>query len=418
MLDATSFDAALKNYYSTDKVEELVYKKRPFLGLVSKKKDFYGKVGPFDVYYGNPQGRSSNFIRAQVRGKATSSKIACFLLTRVQDYGFINIDRETMMASENDKGAFLRAKTTEINGMINSLMDSLAQAVAGDGWGVVGQIKAGSSVSGTTLTLALPNTVVFFEVGQELGAAAAISSGAARAYGSSGNGLIITAIDRDAGTLTFAYNANDPTNGIVSLAASDYLFIRGDRQEGSSPVREKMCGVQAWIPDTAPSTGESFFGVDRSVDATRLAGLRKDYTGYPIEEALIDAAAYGDREGAQFSHFMMSPATLANLIKAQGSRTQFVDVMVTATIGYRGVKVQGPNGEIICLGDKTWRDDRIHGIDIDSWTLWSLGDAPQVVNDDGLEMLRMSDTDGYEMRWAYYSQTRCDAPGHNMTMKI
>lgn len=45
-LDLTSFDFALKEYYTDEKVEDLVYRDNPFLAMVPKREDFYGKKLP------------------------------------------------------------------------------------------------------------------------------------------------------------------------------------------------------------------------------------------------------------------------------------------------------------------------------------------------------------------------------------
>ena len=42
-LDLTSFDAALKEHYTSDTVENLVYKDNPLLALMPKMEDFGGE---------------------------------------------------------------------------------------------------------------------------------------------------------------------------------------------------------------------------------------------------------------------------------------------------------------------------------------------------------------------------------------
>ncbi len=45
-LDMTSFDAALKQHYTNDRVENMVYADNPFLAMVPKMTDFGGKNLP------------------------------------------------------------------------------------------------------------------------------------------------------------------------------------------------------------------------------------------------------------------------------------------------------------------------------------------------------------------------------------
>lgn len=414
MLDITTFDSALKELYTKDKVEKLVYSNYPLLASIPKQTDFVGKNYVVPVYYGNPQGRSATFTRAQASGLRDNSKTVDFSLTRVKDYGIVTIDAETMEASSNDKGAFLKARETEIDGIISSLSTSLATQIVRGGWGDIGRV---GSFATTTITLASVADVVNFEVGQELVVAAAANTGNIRAVGTSTNGLYITGINRDTGVLTFGFDVDDATNGIPAIANSDYIFARGDRDEASSPVMLRMVGLDAWVPVTAP-TATSFLGVDRTRDVTRLGGLRRDVTSLPIEEALLDGAAYASREGAKPDSYFMNPMRYVDLVKALGSKVQYVDVQASENVGFRGITIQGPMGAIKVLADPTIPTDRCYGLTTSSWELKSLGDLIRPLNSDGLEMLRMSTRDGYEVRYGYYANLACHAPGKNIVLSI
>src|SRR3954465_7254128 len=108
-LNLTTFDAVLKQHYTNDRVEDMVYKMNPLLALIPKMEDFGGRNLPIPIIYGNPQGRSKTFTNAQTRGGLTSSKVTDFVLTRVRDYSIATIDNETMKASKNNEDAFLEA---------------------------------------------------------------------------------------------------------------------------------------------------------------------------------------------------------------------------------------------------------------------------------------------------------------------
>lgn len=414
MLDIASFDSALKELYTKDKVEKLVYSNYPLLASIPKQTDFVGKQYVVPVYYGNPQGRSATFTRAQSGGLRDNSKTVDFNLTRVKDYGVVTIDAETMEATSNDKGAFLKARETEIDGIISSLSTSLATQLVRGGWGDIGRV---GSFTGATITLASVADVVNFEVGQELVVAAAANTGNIRAVGSSTNGLFITGINRDTGVLTFGFNVTDATNGIPTIANSDFIFTRGDRDEASSPAMLRMVGLDAWVPVTAP-TSTLFLGVDRTKDVTRLGGLRRDVSALPLEEALLDGAAYASREGAKPDSYYMNPMRYVDLVKALGSKVQYVDVQASENIGFRGITIQGPMGAIKVLADPTIPTDRCYGLTTTSWELKSLGDLIRPLNSDGLEMLRMSNRDGYEVRYGYYANLACNAPGKNIVLSI
>jgi len=415
-LDMTSFDAALNVLYDETRVENMVYEDRPLLALLPKKTDFFGKKEELRIYYGTSQGRSRSFSRAQTRGAATSAKVESFELVRKKDYGIAYIDNETLEATANQKGAAMKATEAEIDGVIQNMSNNAATALYREGYGVRASI---GSVSSATITLADVRDVVHFEVGMELGVAAAATSGAARAYGSSTNGLIITGVNRGTGVLTFGYNVTDATNGIPSTGAGDWLFVRGDRDEGSSPAADVLMGLAGWIPDSDP-TSTSFFGVDRSVDVTRLGGLRKGVLNYPIEEALIDGAALVHREGKKITHYFMNPERFADLTKALGAKVQYVDVMANADVGFRGVKIIGPSGDITVVSDPFCPFQRTYGLNIQMWVLWSLGQFIRPLLKNGATNYKYIDqynADGVECRFGYYSQTGCRAPGSNIVLK-
>ncbi len=399
-LDMTSFDAALKAHYTSKRVENLASKDHPLLSMIPKMENFGGKNYPLPFMYGNPQGRSATFATAKANKGA--SKLEDFVLTRAKDYSLASIDNETIEASKGDTDAFMSAATTEIDGAFGSAGNSLSSAVFRDGTGWIGQVLAEpSETTSTVITLKNIADITQFEVGMVLVAYAATSGGSARTTDGTDDEWAISAIDRDAGTITFAvtYNASG------TLAANDYLFVEGDR--GS-----KLKGLGAWIPYVAPGA-TSFFGVDRTVDVVRMAGVRKDISALPIEEGLIDLAARIGREGGKSDVCVMSFEKFADLEKALGSKVSYVDVKVSADIGFKAIQIAGPKGVIKILADADCPSQYTWMLQLNTWELASLGKAPRILSGDGLKMLRESDADAVEVRVGYYAQLGCKAPGWN-----
>lgn len=411
-LDLTAFDSALKEYYTDDRVENMVYKDNPALALMPKMEDFEGKSLPIPIIFGNPQGRSRTFTRAQTRGAATSSKVGDFNLTRVKDYSIADIDNETMLASRSNMGAFLSAATVEVDGAINSATRNLAISMYRSGYGDIGQIAAGG-IAGAVITLSNPSDVANFELQQELDLSAT-QTGALRAYGASGNGLIITAIDRVNGTLTFGFNVTDAVNGIPTAAPADFIFVRGDHVLNTLT---SVSGFEAWIPAANP-TATLFFGQDRSLDVTRLGGLRHDASALPIEEAHIKGASLCAGQGWGIDHFFESYLSFESLEKALGSKVQYIDLKANAEVSFRGVMINGPKGPVKVVPDYNCPGNRIFGIKLAQWKLYSLGKAVRVLDTDGLQMLRQSSADGVEVRYGNYLNLGCNAPGANINLQV
>ena len=378
----------------------MVYQDNPLLALMSKAENMVGDVTKLPIKTGIPQGRSSDFGTAQAN--KTSTKLNAFFLTRDKDYSLASIDNETMEASKGNAAAFMEAATTEIDGAIESATRSLAIAMYGSGSGSIGSVDA--AATGTVFTLADAESVTNFEVGMQLVYSTTDGGGVIK----SGR-VQIVGVDRDNGDLT-----TEPLTAIdggAGVAAGDFVFVEGDYDS-------KVKGLQAWLPNVAPTTGDNFFSVDRSVDPTRLAGVRYDGSAEPIEEALISAASRVAREGAKPDYCFLSYSKFADLEKALGSKVNYINSQANADIGFRGMEIHGPRGVIKVIADQNCPDNRAFMLTMKSWKLNSLGKAPKILDSDGLKMLRESSADAVEVRVGYYAQVSCNAPGHNVNVKL
>jgi len=396
-LNLDNVTQALKEHYKPLTVKNMVYKDNPLLALMPKYERFGGENMPVPVQYGIANRRSADFSTGQ--GLNTATELARFVLTRVKDYSFASITGETIKATEGAADAFLKYATLEIDGAIQSLTRSLAVSMYADGSGSLGT----ANVSGATLTMLKPDQITNIEVGMELNCAAT-ATGAIRA----GTTMVVQTVDRDAGTFTVD-NAGSFTNG-------DTLFQRGDAQNGGSA--KKVSGLEAWLPATAPSS-TLFFSQDRSKDATRLGGIRFDGSAQPIEEALIGAASRLAREGGSPSHCFMNFANFANLEKALGSKVVYDKVSSDdADIGFQSLTIIGPKGPIQIVADQNCTPDVAYLLQMDTWTLNSLGAAPHILDLDGNRMLREASADAYEVRVGFYGNIGCTAPGYNARVKL
>jgi hypothetical protein len=399
-LDMTTFAAGLKAYYTPDKVRNMTYVNNPFWALIKKEENTSGKTYEQPVIYGSPQGRSATFSVAQGRSVASNSQIKCFSVSRVADYGIVTVDNQTIMASRNDAGAFMRARAVELNGAMLSVTDSLCTGLYRDGNGTLGSI---GSTTATTIVLASSEDSVNFEPGMVL-AASEYATTAARSTPATN---AITGVDRSTGTLTFA----DSLSG-TNWAVSDVLYANGDRVTATG---YKVAGLEAWVPRTAPGA-TTFFGVARNVD-TRLGGLRFDATSYGIDEGLIKAAILAAREGAAIDHCFISFTKFADLVNTLGSKAQFVDLK-TGGIGFNALRMYTPAGEIKIVPDRKCPSNRAFLTQLNTWKFISLGQTPMLLDYDGAGTIVQYNADGIELRVGYYGNLVCEAPGHNVNVLV
>lgn len=400
-LNLTSMNAALKELYDGQVVENLVYADNPFLAMVPKGTDFGGKYKPIPIITGVSQGRSATFTNAQ--GNQTPVQIESFFLTRFSDYSIATIDNQTMLASATDKMTFLEGAKLVIDGAIRSITNSLASKLFRSGTGSIGQI---GTISTGVITLSNSNDVVQYEVGMTLQANATDGGTPRAALG------YVIAVNRSSGTVTVSDTAVGGSAGSPSgWAPNDYLLVQGDNNLALS-------GLSAWIPFTAPSA-TLFYGVDRTVDTTRLAGVRYDGSEQSMEEALIDGSSLLAREGGKPETCITNFASYSALEKALGSKVQYIDLKGPAEIAFRGIMINGANTMIKVFPDRNCQPNTAYLLQMNTWKLESLGDAPQILRyGDGLEMLRVYNADAGEVRVGYYSNLRTNAPGWNANIKL
>ena len=403
-LDQTSFAAALKTLFPSEAIKNLVYKNNPLFALISKDETFYGDSSKEPIIIGTPQNRSNTFSNANVT--TTNSQLRAFLLTRRANYSMASIANETLEASESDKGAFIKAVKFEIDQALLSLTRSISIQMYRSGTGTVARLGTGS-VAGTTLTLLNPEMSTNLEIGMSI-AFSATDGGAAKA----GTAFIV-AIDRAAGTFsisaTFGGAATAGTTVVATLAASDFIY------QSAGDVNTSISGLDAWLAGSS-ATSTPFFGVDRTADRVRLAGISYDGTAQTIEEALIDAAGLVAREGGRPDMAFVSFRDWRNLVKSLGAKVQYVDVNVDEAdvrVGFTGLSINGANGVIKVVPDQNCPVGVAYLLQMDVWKLKSLGEAVRLFNADGLTMIRDASSDSLLVRCFSYAQMSCRAPGYN-----
>lgn len=402
ILDSTALQQVLKVQYTQTKVNNLAYPESPFFAKVKKETDFGGKLEQVAFQYGSPQGRGAAF--AVGLGNMTASVYDAVSVTRVKDYAFAQITGEMIDAAASDKYSLLNGLKREIDNAIYTCARSIANGLFSTGGGARGQVDASTSLGTPNLVLKDINSVVNFEKNMVLNLGSTDGTTGAKRAGT----LTILSVNRDTGVLTMTGNI---TAGVAAAASQDFIFQNGDFEA----TKTCITGLPGWIPTVAPVGGDNFFGLDRSSDATRLAGLRFSSTaGGPIEETLIKCAARLVREGGKPDVVVMNPIDYANLVVALGSKVVIEDTKLPdATIGIRELKLQGPKGPLSVVCEANCPTGFFYMLTMSSWRFKTLLGAPRILNADGLQMARDATTDSYILRIGYYGNLICDAPGWN-----
>lgn len=419
----TTFAAALKQFYSRDRVNELLYEVNPAYKNIRKESQANG----LDYYrvplITAPGGStSSTFSVGQSSALANSIGVQQFNVTRTSTYAFGYLSDILMQASKGSAAAFVDASKANVKGVVYQLGRDISIAMYRDGWGTRGRLSSGTVVSGATITLSNKSDVFNFEVGDQL--AFNVTKGdAAKANGSSGVPLTIQDIDQDAGTLTFPYNLNDATNGCPTIAASDWIYKAGD---AILNTRTKLVGFDGWLPDVnnRPTISDSFFGQNRFVNSQKLAGVAVDGRNKTLIDALRTTVIKVAQVGGNADQAYLSYAQFDNLLGELEGKVRIATegMRKDQQIGFPSVEVITPKGKCTVIADINCPDDHMYVLQSDTWKIMNLGSDPVYSigseGGDGLFMRAAPTSDNWEIRYRFSGGLGCTAPGWNASVLL
>ena len=406
----TSYDALLKEIWPQTDIWDELYENAPLWAMLPKKTDWVGKKYHLGLGYGTTQGDGATFTKAQAN-KSPSSE-AQFQLTSATYYSLFSIDRKLIRESRNNKGAIVEALDRQSTMAVKAWKRAQQIAVYRNHGGAIGKI-ATSGVSGAIITLATPGDIINFEKGMTIELATDDGSASAPVGTRTGSG-VIKSVQRDISVATITLTTNVSVC-IPGGTDADYIFKSGN-------YSNMLYGMPDWLPATAPTTGDSYFGLDRSLDPLRLAGIRKTVTGLQPREQMSTLAMEAFRNGAKPSHYFLNGDDYLNLqLELQSAGVLLMTKDVGAKIGtyaygtpFEGIVVAGPAGQIKVFPDYQEVKGTGHMLQMDTWVLAGLGDFPYFDEQDGNRILREATADAYEGRIVGDFQLGCEAPGFNV----
>lgn len=339
----------------------------------------------------------------------------------MEDYQLVTITNLLMEQTKTNAGAFVDAAKLQMDGGFRNITNNIAFEILSDGTATRGILAAsgGYAKSGATVTLTLGNiqNIVFFEVGMTLVASATSGGAPSTDY------VSVTAVNRSTGVVTgTASTGSSALSG--NWANGAFISIMGDLPAaGMTQISQALgiCGIQAWMPATDPQSGENFWGVDRSVDPTRLGGLRYNAQAQTIEEGITNALAYLNREGGKPDLCLMDFASFAALVNALGGKVVNVQVKHDEVdVAFEGIRFQSAYGVVTVLADRNCPAQTAFLLTMNTWKLRSLGKVPHILTYgmEGLEGLRVGNADALEIRIGYYGNLICSAPGWNCRVSL
>lgn len=397
--------AALKVLYPKGELPKSINKNFKGLEAMKKETDFVGESAYVALQNANPQGSSSVFSSAQ--GTVYQGNYVRFNLTRVKHYGIARVDGEAAEAAVKSEGALVDLWDNETKGVATTEMSCLATYLYGTGDGVLGRTLSGTAT--TTVTMYSNTNMNYFELNMSVAAVSA--TGLSSTVRDSGDSARITGIDRVGKTLTFAVAPSTPISG---LSDGDYFVRKGDHH--ASGVASVIIGLSEIVKGGA--TPGTVHGLNRNTDPTRLAGQSKDYAGWAMEDAVVDASALVGFQGIGTPDTM-----LANNLDVAAMKKSLSSKLVYNRPGssdgkysFSTITIEGESGPIDIIADPFCPRNTAFLIDKSAFSLWSLKAAPHIAKLDDINFLRLSDADSYEVRFAFYGQLKCKNPGPHVKL--
>ena len=380
----TNQDGIIKEYYMGNKVPNLTYPQNPLYGLISKDREWSGENLRLPAQYQNPVGMSATFSTAQ--SNQAPSAYANFAITPSAFYSLASVTGPVILQTRNDRGAFVNVLTREINSSMRAHTNLMQAYLYGDGSGMLAQVSA---VDGTNVVTLKDKTMTArFTPGMMITSCADLTGG------TPATAVALTAVNRTAGTLTFdtAY----PTGTVADW----YLFMDGS-------YNNVPTGLAGWNPVTAPTSGDSFWGVDRSVDPDRLAGARMGAKGLGMMQTL-NTLAYKifAISGKLPDICFLNPNKMTQLIaEIQGQsifRPEPSSPGDAPSITYGGARVTTAWGDIKLHPDVYAPSQEVRMGRFEDASLYIQQDLVSIIEDDNQRILRTASDDGIEVRIRSY----------------
>lgn len=384
----TSLAYLFQHVYDKGVADEAI-RLHPTIEGIPKIDDFGGDQINYTVKINNAQNITSGALSvAQAVG--TASKGVQFAMTRVIKRGTISLDVEALLAAKRaPDGAFATLVTNEVDGFVDEFMDRLGFDIFRDSTGNRGQISA---INGNVITLVTPDDARNFKIGMQLGATINANGTSPR----TGN-TPITAMDWDAGTITGLSLAS-----ILSIGVNDFLFANPE-------IGSNIQGMELCTPLTAPAPGDSFRGVDRSLQTALLAGSRINDTGTMIEENAGKVAVKIRQAGGRSDRLTLNPQRYWEMIRRLGAKIMYSGGGGTADYGFEKAMINSPAGVLEVISDPDCPVSRGRVFLNSAHRMRTLQEFVHIANEDGLYNLRLATEDAIETRvrsMSNYQQTQ------------
>lgn len=320
--------AVLKESYQEKEVQNLIERNSPTLAKI-RKVPGYGKYYVIPMMYSRGGAVTSDFTKLTALISSTSMNKA-MQVTFGQIFTGFSISPKEHLASESEPGAFVQLIREYYFASTEALRKTVGAAIFGMGYGEIAPVLSVDAVNKLYVTMSQFGAMAL-DIGSTVQfATGPTPEGAYRA----GGAVAVSKIDDngdDTVTVWFgsAYGA--------AVAVGDWLELDGARDASGNPLQP--VGLRGWLPTIGNRTGAgwiayiatAFFGVDRSVYPSRLAGqfiLRDTGNNETLSAALTRGVRAARRAGSVPDMIVLNDVdfgTIVNEIKANQHQWQQIN---------------------------------------------------------------------------------------------
>lgn len=313
----------------------------------------------------------------------------------------LQISNEAIRAGMADPSTFVRESLRGLQDSVEQTVLVVERELLGDGYASIGVCATASTAS---ITLATRGDAKFFRKG--MGVVASLTAGGALI--DSGAVAIVSGVNPQNGTITFSANLSTT---LASLTTGGYLFPAGSA--AANGTRKGVHGVQWWAE--TPSGGESFFGLDRSLNTGAYTVQPFTGSSADIRKSIQDAdAANYDINGTMRDWALLNPRDYSTLADQEYVANVRLGEGANKTVGLSKIMINSTSGVIECESSPFIPQGKIALLNAGTWELVHLPDEPVNIDDlDGSAAMKLASSAGIEARVEGYVELACTEPGAN-----
>lgn len=395
-------NALFKDFYGSGADQSLVNAKTPLASILMKNKnvDFVGKQFVQPVRFGSAVGlgyRASGTNLPQP--KSAPRDQAVFPAARA--YATAEYEREAIVASRNDRGAFAKVTVDEVEAVLEGFnLHMIERALFGDSSGKLGAVTsldsgAGTEASPWVVTMSTTGVLApkfkkrYFPRGAKMDL-----------YTSGGTyQLTVEVASFDATTLSLVLVS---TGSASAPAANDILYWEGNRN-----------GECVGLKSIAPVSAGTLYGISQSTNP-EFKGFVNNLAAATISYGDLNdiVADLEDELGVSPNLAICSHATKAAL-KSQSEDFKRYNVLEVkssdAKIGFKGIELMADDGPFPLISSQMCEDDEMYFINTKYLQLVMRQDFGWF-DDDGTILLRDPNKDVYNARYGGYFELFCSKP--------